>query len=131
MLLAVHIMLAAVSPCLACMLPSVRTPTSAKLQPLQDGMSSKCQPCDSIETSSHFVTRMQAGTFEERNVTAWAKERLAELLVGLSHTNAGANVLVTELTSAAGEAHIWIMRSKKRCGLVAWRCQSSLPYHSA
>lgn len=63
---------------------------------------------------------MQAGTFEERNVTAWAKERLAELLVGLRHSNAGANVLVTELTSAAGEAHIWIMRSKKRCGLVAW-----------
>ena len=57
-------------------------------------------------------------------MTAWAKERLAKLLVGLRHSNAGANVLVTELTSAAGEAHIWIMRSKKRCGLVAWRVSS-------
>jgi activator of HSP90 ATPase len=56
----------------------------------------------------------QGGTFEERNVTAWAKEQLEALLVGLEHSTPAARVSVSSLTSATGEAHVWIMRHKKR-----------------
>ena len=79
----------------------------------------------------HTVFGMQAGTFEERNVTAWAKEQLAVLLVGLQHSSAGKRVSLTGFTSAAGGAHVWIMRSKKRCALAAWRGVGECEVHCA
>ena len=57
---------------------------------------------------------MQAGTFEERNVTAWAKEQLEVFLVGMQHRTPSGIVRVSTLTSASGEAHVWILRHKKR-----------------
>lgn len=54
----------------------------------------------------------QAGTFEERCVTAWSKDRLKGLLAGLS--KGAARIL--DLTSISGDANIWLVRGKKRCG---------------
>jgi activator of HSP90 ATPase len=72
----------------------------------------------------------QAGTFEERNVTDWAKERLKELLVGCEcgPSQQGASVTLTEVTSCSGEAHQWLVRGKKRGGFefalhLKWRVE--------
>ncbi|GFR47177.1 hypothetical protein Agub_g8870, partial [Astrephomene gubernaculifera] len=65
-----------------------------------------------------------AGTFEERNASAWAKARLKELLVGLRL--AGGEVEVLDVNSCEGEANIFLVRGKKRCGFdfelqLAWK----------
>ena len=63
----------------------------------------------------HLVPRasMQAGTFEERTVTEWAKERLTQLVKAASMPD----VVVDDVTSVTGDANIFIVRGKKRCGL--------------
>lgn len=55
----------------------------------------------------------QAGTFEERNATSWAKGRLGELVKGLEGL-AGGDVSVLDLNSCEGEANIFLVRGKKR-----------------
>jgi hypothetical protein len=49
------------------------------------------------------VCLLQAGTFEERDVTEWAKQRLPELVVGISN----GVVVVTKCSSITGHANIW------------------------
>ncbi len=67
----------------------------------------------------------QAGTFEEKDMTAWAKERLTALFkdckLGIEATGAGDSVLtgaihvaVTNVKSVEGEAEIIISRGKTR-----------------
>lgn len=56
----------------------------------------------------------QAGTFEERDVTEWAKERLRGLLEGLEYCSGSALVTLKELKSTSGEAHVWLVRGKRR-----------------
>lgn len=53
---------------------------------------------------------MQAGTFEERNCTEWAKQRVQELLPGCAATaqQGGVAVRLTEVASCSGEAHQWV-----------------------
>ena len=46
---------------------------------------------------------LQAGTFEERDVTEWAKQRLEDMLVGTSSGQA----VVTKCRSISGSANIW------------------------
>ncbi|GAB4823556.1 hypothetical protein N2152v2_010602 [Parachlorella kessleri] len=72
----------------------------------------------------------KAGTFEERNVTEWAKARLAELLEGAACPPAhqGGSVSITAISSCAGEAHQWLVRGKKRGGFefvlgLKWRAE--------
>lgn len=48
-----------------------------------------------------------AGTFEERDVTEWAKQRLPEMLVGLRN----GSVTVTSCKSITGHANIWCVES--------------------
>ncbi|KAG2493273.1 hypothetical protein HYH03_008410 [Edaphochlamys debaryana] len=65
-----------------------------------------------------------AGTFEERNATSWAKDRLKGLLGGLEL--AGGEVTVTDVNSVEGEANIFLVRGKKRSGFdlemqLAWK----------
>ena len=52
----------------------------------------------------------QAGTFEERSATPWAKERLTELLKAFS----SGGVAMTAVSSITGDANIWMVRGKKR-----------------
>lgn len=44
-----------------------------------------------------------AGTFEERDVSEWAKKRLAEMVVGAS----SGGVSITACKSVSGHANIW------------------------
>ena len=46
---------------------------------------------------------LQAGTFEERDVTEWAKQRLQDMVVGTSN----GTVVVTKCRSITGHANIW------------------------
>lgn len=55
----------------------------------------------------------QAGTFEERGATPWAKERLRAMVRALEPQG---DVTVTDVNSVEGEANIFIVRGKKRCG---------------
>ena len=57
---------------------------------------------------------LQAGTFEERDCTALAKEQLKVLINGLEHKTAGCLLRLGRLTSIEGEATMWIVRSNKR-----------------
>jgi hypothetical protein len=50
-----------------------------------------------------WCVAVQAGTFEERDVTEWAKQRLQELVVGTS----SGDVAVTKCRSITGNANIW------------------------
>ena len=59
-----------------------------------------------------FSSAMQAGTFEERTVTDWAKPCLKDCLLGVKH----GSVSLTAVTDIAGDAHIWFIRGKKRHG---------------
>lgn len=61
----------------------------------------------------HARARPQAGTFEERDATEWAKERLTVALGALASPG-GARV--TKVTSLAGHASIWFIRGSKRTG---------------
>ncbi len=55
----------------------------------------------------------QAGTFEERGATPWAKERLGAMIRAMEPQG---DVTVTDVNSVEGEANIFIVRGKKRCG---------------
>lgn len=63
-----------------------------------------------------------AGTFEERNMTEWAKDKLKELLSGVSFVipNVGAVMEVAKVTGLDGDASVTFVRGKKKC--VALRC---------
>lgn len=58
-----------------------------------------------------------AGTFEERNMTAWAKEKLQELLSGVSFVipNNGAVLDVVKVSGLDGDASVTFVRGKKKC----------------
>jgi activator of HSP90 ATPase len=58
-----------------------------------------------------------AGTFEERNMTEWAKEKLKELLSGVSFVmpNVGAVVEVVKVKDLEGDAAVTFVRGKKKC----------------
>jgi hypothetical protein len=60
----------------------------------------------------------KAGTFEERDVTEWAKQRLQDMVVG---TSSGAAV-VTKCRSITGHANIWyvIMSLIAHKAIPAW-----------
>jgi hypothetical protein len=69
---------------------------------------------------------LQAGTFEERAVTDWAKQQLQQTLVGTSSSKA----VVTSCNVVSGDAHIWFIRGKKRHGFefdieLQWKLGSS------
>lgn len=57
-----------------------------------------------------------ADTFEERNVTSYAKEQLEQLLTGLEAVSGGLQLKVTGAEKCEGEAHVWYVRGKKRVG---------------
>ena len=57
---------------------------------------------------------LQAGTFEERDCTAFAKEQLKVLVGGLEHKAAGCVLRLAKLTSIDGEATVWLVRGNKR-----------------
>lgn len=70
---------------------------------------------------------MQAGTFEERNMSAWACNRIKELLAGsrleasagqMAGSAPGASLHVEAVTSASGDANVYYVRGKKRCELM-------------
>lgn len=68
----------------------------------------------------------QAGTFEERDVTEWAKQQLQEMLVTASSSNAA----ITKVNSITGHANIWFIRGNKRHGFdfsmdLSWELSSS------
>lgn len=60
------------------------------------------------------VMLLQAGTFEERDCTAFAKEQLKVLINGLEHKAAGCLLRLGSFTSIEGEATVWVVRSNKR-----------------
>ncbi|EFJ43846.1 hypothetical protein VOLCADRAFT_95921 [Volvox carteri f. nagariensis] len=65
-----------------------------------------------------------AGTFEERGATCWAKSRLTELI--RERELPGGGVTVVDVNGCEGEANIFIVRGKKRCGFdfelqLAWK----------
>jgi len=67
-----------------------------------------------------------AGTFEERCVTEWAKDRLKLKLRDLSK----GGVTITDVNSITGDANIWIVRGKRRQGFhleatLAWKAEVS------
>lgn len=69
---------------------------------------------------------LQAGTFEEKSVTDWAKQQLKTRLVGLSC----GSIKTTAVNSIDGDAHVWFVRGKKRHGFdlnisIAWEGGSS------
>jgi hypothetical protein len=69
---------------------------------------------------------LQAGTFEERAVTDWAKQQLQQTLVGTSNSKA----TITSCNVLSGDAHIWFIRGKKRHGFefdieLQWKLGSS------
>lgn len=64
---------------------------------------------------------MQAGTFEERNMSAWTQKRAKELLAGaqldsgqLAGAPSGASLQVDSVTSVSGDANVYHVRGKKR-----------------
>lgn len=69
---------------------------------------------------------LQAGTFEERAVTDWAKQQLEQAAVGISSDQA----TITGCTVLSGDAHMWFIRGKKRHGFefeieLTWQLSSS------
>ncbi|GAX83043.1 hypothetical protein CEUSTIGMA_g10469.t1 [Chlamydomonas eustigma] len=67
-----------------------------------------------------------AGTFEERNVSKWAQDRLKDLLAGCS----AGGVTITEVSSVIGDANIWMVRGKKRHGFsfeisMSWKMEAA------
>jgi hypothetical protein len=74
----------------------------------------------------HCNRELQAGTFEERAVTDWAKQQLQQTLVGIISSKA----VVTGCSVLSGDAHIWFIRGKKRHGFefdieLQWKLSSS------
>ena len=57
---------------------------------------------------------LQAGTFEEKDCTAYAKEQLKDLMDEFEHNSAAGCVHISKLTSVQGEATVWVVRGSKR-----------------
>ena len=57
---------------------------------------------------------LQAGTFEEKDCTAYAKEQLNILMDGFKHDSAAGCLHIRKLTSLQGEATVWVVRGSKR-----------------
>lgn len=57
-----------------------------------------------------------AGTWEERDVSAWAKERLQALLLSVELEEAGTKITVKSVTKCTGDARVLFIRGKKRAG---------------
>ena len=57
---------------------------------------------------------MQAGTFEERDCTAYATAQLKTLMHDFQHKSAAGCLQICELTSVQGEATVWVVRGSKR-----------------
>jgi len=57
---------------------------------------------------------LQAGTFEEKDCTTYAKEQLKILMDGFEHGSAAGCVHISDLTSLQGEATVWVVRGSKR-----------------
>ena len=55
-----------------------------------------------------------AGTWEERNMTSWAKSRLEELLVGLTQEVTDGHIELKEVTDWEGDASIPVIRGRPR-----------------
>ncbi len=73
--------------------------------------------CAFHEGHRHFNTHsqsLQAGTFEERDCTAYAKEQLKGLMDDFQHESAAGCLQINELTSVEGEATVWLVRGSKR-----------------
>ena len=65
--------------------------------------------------SGHASAWNSAGTFEEKNWTSWAKERLTHLLVATEASVGGVTLRVVEI-SAKGDATVAVVRGKPRHG---------------
>lgn len=73
-------------------------------QKLSEGSAAVQQEGNAASSSQQAAsTWNKAGTFEERDVTEWAKQRLQDMVVG---TSSGAAV-VTKCRSIIGHANIW------------------------
>jgi hypothetical protein len=98
--------------------PSPRKLTEEEIKAQQEAEKEKSQKGGSLWN--------HAGTFEERNVSKWAQDRLKDLLVGCS----AGGVSVTEVTSVTGDANIWMVRGKKRHGFsfeisMSWKMEAA------
>lgn len=67
----------------------------------------------------------QAGTFEERDCTAYAKEELKRLMDNFQHESAAGCLQISELTSVEGEATVWLVRGSRR-----WALEIGLATHA-
>ncbi|XP_004364826.2 hypothetical protein CAOG_01958 [Capsaspora owczarzaki ATCC 30864] len=56
------------------------------------------------------------GTWEERDVSAWATARLKAVLAALKHEDERVKIRVASVTTVEGEANIVFPRGKKRAG---------------
>lgn len=63
-------------------------------------------------------------------MSGWANQQLQALLVGLEHRTESAVITLTELKSTKGEAHVWIMRGKKRSDLCTAAAHMHAHVHS-
>lgn len=65
----------------------------------------------------YWVVVVGAGTFEERDYTAWAKGRLSELMQGTSFgSSPSCSCSISSVTVDKGHANTWFVRGKKRHG---------------
>lgn len=91
-------------------------PANSDVQPLKlsEGAVSTSEASEQAGASGQHTasTWNQAGTFEERDVTEWAKQRLQDMVVGTSTGQA----VVTKCRSITGNANIWFIRGNKRSG---------------
>jgi activator of HSP90 ATPase len=55
-----------------------------------------------------------AGTWEEKDCSAWAKDRLKSILQSLSSKSGSDNISVTKVKDVEGEASITVVRGKKK-----------------
>lgn len=74
------------------------------MQKLSEGAAATAQQEAAGTSSQHTAsTWNKAGTFEERDVTEWAKQRVEEVIVGTSSGGA----VITKCRSITGHANIW------------------------
>lgn len=73
---------------------------------------------DQLQTAAPGASAWNAaGTFEERNLTAWAQDRVRQLLTDAEGSSEGGVVArVTEIVSCTGDACQWVVRGKRRAG---------------
>merc|ERR1711916_276444 len=55
-----------------------------------------------------------AGTFESKNVTPWAKERIKELLDATEFEGGGCSVSIVDVKDITGDAEITMNRGKRK-----------------